>query len=156
MILSATLLGAALAVEPLRLPLVATRGVALVIAAATAFVAVVIPQSLWRVPREWGYWGPQRYAAAFGFLLGLGFVTAIPSPAFYVLIVLALSNVSPALIVAVFASFGAIRALPLVIASVASARSGEYPTGIVERFRVISDWAAPVEIVLLVALAVAA
>ncbi len=33
----------------------------------------------WRVPRQWEAWGPSRYLFVFGFALGLGFLTAVPS-----------------------------------------------------------------------------
>lgn len=33
----------------------------------------------WRVPRGWEAWGPSRYLFVFGYALGLGFLTAVPS-----------------------------------------------------------------------------
>lgn len=39
-----------------------------------------------KVPREWEAWGRGRYLSAFGFLLGMGVITTMPSPVMIALI----------------------------------------------------------------------
>jgi hypothetical protein len=40
-----------------------------------------------KVPRDWSSWGIRRFLSAFGLLLGMGFVTTMPSPAMLALLV---------------------------------------------------------------------
>jgi dipeptide/tripeptide permease len=39
-----------------------------------------------KVPREWEAWGRGRYLSVFGFLLGMGVITTMPSPVMLVLV----------------------------------------------------------------------
>jgi hypothetical protein len=40
-----------------------------------------------KVPRDWAAWGIQWFLSAFGLMLGMGFVTTMPSPAMLALLV---------------------------------------------------------------------
>lgn len=62
-------------------------GVTAVIAGAMAAgVLLNIPSSRWRVPRSFSMFGEGPFVLLFGFALGLGVLTALPSFGFYVLI----------------------------------------------------------------------
>jgi hypothetical protein len=88
---------------------VATTG-ALTIVAALSSIRI-LPSSPWRVPRSWGFVGHHRYAAAFGFLLGLGFMTARPAVSYWLLLVAALGTGSSIICLVVMLLFGLGRAL---------------------------------------------
>src|SRR5690349_12610895 len=60
---------------------------AVCLAAATAVATGVrVPGSRWMVPREWARFGAAGHAACFGFALGTGVMTLLPSAAFYALL----------------------------------------------------------------------
>lgn len=48
-----------------------------------------LPQRHWQVPQRWGGYGRPLYAAAFGAILSVGFLTFIPYAGYYLLILLA-------------------------------------------------------------------
>jgi hypothetical protein len=85
-------------------------------AAAAGFIRP-LPSSPWRVPRSWVRLGDTAYSAIFGFVLGLGFATSVPSSGFYFLVAWALSA-QWATAILVFGLFAVARATPLIVAGV--------------------------------------
>lgn len=76
---------------------IGARHLALVVAALTgAFYGASeilrlrwrLPERRWQVPQRWGLAGRPLYMAAFGAILGVGFLTYIPYAGYYVLIML--------------------------------------------------------------------
>jgi hypothetical protein len=138
----------------LRAPWAGVGAVALVAAIfAAEALPVQLPQSRWRVPREWGRLGPVGYAAAFGSALGLGVLTALPSPGFYVILYYGLTGASLVSIWIVAIAFAVGRALPMLAIAAATRRSGEYPAGPVELVARTLTAASPLEVLLLAAVA---
>lgn len=87
--------------------------------ATLSALAIIVGQgnpkgSPWRVPAEWQRAGHARFAGLFGFSLGLGFATNLPSVGFIVLLVLAAgaTPVHVALLLAFGFSFG--RVIPFL------------------------------------------
>jgi hypothetical protein len=74
------------------------------------------PTSTWQVPAKWGFYGPTRFAAAFGFSLGLGWATVVPYFGFYMLLAVCASLEAPLQSAGVMALFGFARGVPLVVA----------------------------------------
>jgi cytochrome c biogenesis protein CcdA len=81
-------------------------------------VSLPYPQRQQQVPAHWRYqFHPYLTAGLFGFFLGTGFVTFIPTATYYILAVAAAFYGSPAVGALVFMIYGAARALPLWLAS---------------------------------------
>jgi hypothetical protein len=61
------------------------------LAAALGVLRFLFPDRVaaggFKVPRDWAAWGIGRFLGAFGLLLGMGFVTTMPSPAMLALFV---------------------------------------------------------------------
>jgi hypothetical protein len=125
-----------------------------VVAVTSAVVAAIfphlLPSSPWRVPRSWARFG-RPYAAIFGFALGTGILTALPSVSFYTLLTWGLAASWPATW-SVFVLFALARATPLFIAAIPSAERD--PIRLVGGGRNLAAALAPVEGFLLLALAV--
>lgn len=104
-------------------------GVVAVLAGATAagFLPQLLPSSRWQVPRSWARLGEARYVTAFGFVLGLGVFTAIPSSGFYVVIAWGLSTDWAHALLALVA-FAFARATPLLVAAAVGRRGVNAPT----------------------------
>jgi len=139
------------------LPLPAVAAVCLASAVLLALQAVVplrLPGSHWMVPREWARFGTTRYAALFGFALGTGVVTALPSPALYAL--LAMVEAAPRWwqAVGLMVVFGLARGAMVPLLTVRSARRGVHPSVGSDRLRDTMARLGVVEIVLLAALGV--
>ena len=75
------------------------------------------PTSGWVVPRHWRAVGWVRWSFLFGFLLGFGFLTAVPTGCYYIVILSAVALGDPASATCVLATFGATRCLPLLVVS---------------------------------------
>jgi hypothetical protein len=114
-------LGAALLGD---VPAAVAGAVALASALAAATAPDFFPSSAWRVPRTWGWrFGSRGYVMLFGGILGLGFVTAVPSISFYTLVAWGLTADAPAAVWLLFAVFGVARAIPsLVVVTLANTR----------------------------------
>jgi hypothetical protein len=108
-----------------------------------------LPQSRWRVPREWGARGRVPFAAIFGSILGVGILTALPSPGFLALLVWALAASSWSSVWPVFLAYGAGRAVPLLVLAVWARRRQVFPAAVLDRADVVAENAAGVEAALL-------
>lgn len=133
---------------PLSLPVTMVSAVAF----SSAAVAAIRPSSLplgsrWRIPRTWRGLGPTKYAAVFGFILGMGVLTAIPSISFLTLLVWCTSAPAWRDVLLVFVAFGASRSLPLAIATVRANRRNEI--GLVDRVAMSVQRLAALEVVVL-------
>jgi len=64
-----------------------------------------------KVPRDWEAWGPRRFLAAFGLLLGMGVVTTMPSATMLALVVWMWYLHTLSLIVLTFVAFAMGRLL---------------------------------------------
>lgn len=158
----ATLAGAALTASALLLlrrvagPVPSAAVAVVCIAAAVAMVAGVrVPGSRWMVPREWARFGTTGHAALFGFSLGTGVATLLPSAAMYALLVAAASAPSTGQSYAVMLTFAAARGLMVPLLTARSARLGVHPAVGIDRLRDAMARLGSVEVVLLVALAMA-
>jgi hypothetical protein len=62
------------------------------LAAALGILRFLYPDRVaaggFKVPRDWAAWGIGRFLGAFGLMLGMGFITTMPSPAMLALLVL--------------------------------------------------------------------
>jgi hypothetical protein len=139
------------------LPLPAVAAVCLASAVLLVLQAVVplrLPGSRWMVPREWARFGTPSYAALFGFALGTGVITALPSPALYAL--LAMVEAAPRWwqAVGLMLVFGLARGAMVPLLTARSARRGVHPSLGIDRLRATMARLGVVEIVLLVALGV--
>lgn len=87
-----------------------------------------LPSSRWRVPQGWARAGYLAYATAFGWVLGMGLLTAAASVGYYALLAYAWTARSWFGVVVVFASFGLARGIPLGLAvwRGRTSRSGPY------------------------------
>jgi hypothetical protein len=133
-------------------PTVVLGVVAIVAAATTAgLIPSPFPTSPWRVPRGWGQAGDSAFAGLFGYALGLGFLTAIPSAAFYVLVTWALS-VGWGESWLAFVSFGIGRCVPLMAAAFLSVFARDV-VGFTTTAKRMVGWIRPVEVMLLSAIA---
>ena len=110
--------------------------IAVASAVAVAIAPDLYPSSAWRVPRTWGWrFGSLGYVVLFGGILGLGFLTAVPSISFYTLIAWGLSADAPAQVWLVFAAFGVARAVPaLVVVTLANTRHSD-PVALLDQAR---------------------
>jgi hypothetical protein len=121
-------------------------------AGAVAGVWPRFPTSRWRVPRIWAKHGETAYAAVFGFILGVGFVTASPSPGLVAVAVgvMTLGSWNEASLV--FVAFALARMTPLVAVAISAARrQGAFD--LLERFGSLAVGFASVEVVVLLAAA---
>ncbi len=109
----------------------------------------LLPNSSWRIPQAWARWGQAWYAMAFGMALGIGFLTAIPSVGFYVLILGALTLNSIEAVAAVFLAYGFARALPIPLVAIAAALHRP-PDNSTEQVRRLANLALPLEVAVLV------
>jgi hypothetical protein len=112
----------------------------------------IFPGSRWRIPKSWGARGSKFYAAVFGLVLGAGFVTALPSPSFYVLLAWGASAASVGGIFAGFLAFALARAAPIVLLAIREPLKGA-EVGILESIRSAVARSRPLEVGVLVALA---
>jgi hypothetical protein len=135
----------------LELPSAASVGAIAVLAAAAA-LGLRPPSSPWRVPRGWAQAGDAGFATIFGFALGLGFPTLVPTFGFYALVAWGLTEPWQATI-PVFAAFALARSLLLVAASFRSSeeRVTDLAAGAMRSVRL----ARPLDAALLAALATA-
>jgi hypothetical protein len=122
---AASALGFALGVIGAALPLLArvgVGGVAALVALAYAVGEVrdrplPVPQRRWQVPQEWALHGRAVWAAEFGAILGLGFLTYVPFAGYYVLVLGCASLGDPWAAMVAMGTYGLARALPVVYAS---------------------------------------
>jgi hypothetical protein len=156
---SALLLGAAalgsvvhLAARPAGYLPDAVAAVVVLWCAATmlGLVPDVLPNSRWRIPRTWGWFGRRAYTAIFGGILGFSALTALPSVSLYALVAWGATERSWRDVLAVFVVYGLSRAAPVLTALSRPAYAGDMVVvdGIALAARVF--W--PVEVALLVGL----
>jgi len=133
--------------------------VAAVCALAAIAVAVErrwrLPGSSWMVPREWARLGPVGHAGAFGFLLGTGVVTVLPSAAMYAVLVAAESAPHWWHAYAVMLCFGGARASMVIYLTARSTLRALHPVEGLDRLRTAVRRTAVAECLLAAALAVA-
>jgi hypothetical protein len=137
------------------LPPAGAGAVALASAVAAATTPDLYPSSAWRVPRTWGWrFGPRWYAMLFGGILGLGFLTAVPSISFYTLVAWGLTAHAPANVWLVFALFGVARAIPsLVVVTLANTRHRD-PVALLDQARELASALLAAEIWVLAAIGI--
>jgi hypothetical protein len=111
--------------------------------------------SPWRVPQSWSGLGPVGYATAFGAALGTGAVTALSSPAAYVLLAWLLTGPGPVAAAAVAAAYAAGRAAPLLGIAAVALRRDEHPAALVAAAGTVVPRLGPVEGAVLAAVAAA-
>ena len=105
-------LGAAGALLP-ALPVLALAGAVCLLAAATDLVPGRLPVGRRQVDEQWlGRYRGWVYGVGFGYQLGLGVVTIVPSASTFAVLALALLTQSPGAGLLLGAVFGAARALP--------------------------------------------
>jgi hypothetical protein len=76
-----------------------------------------VPTSHWQVPRWWARWPWPLFHVAFGFILGMGWLTIVPFASYYLLLaVLFLLGSIPTGVI-VMSVFGLARSLPLLVMS---------------------------------------
>lgn len=97
------------------------RFVVIGVAAAYGIAAVCgarwpVPTRHWQVPRAWGRHGKARFAVIFGAILGAGFFTVVNFIGYYLLLLICISSADPWRAGAVMVTYGASRAVPLVLA----------------------------------------
>jgi hypothetical protein len=145
----------ALAAVAGHLPTMAVGTVSLLAAGAVAAeMRVPVLGSRWMVPRAWARLGPTGYAAAFGFALGAGVVTMMPSAALYAL--LGAAQAAPVWwqSFALLLTFGSTRALLTVLLTARSARRGTHPVERMDWVSQVGAHAATVEAFLAAALGI--
>jgi hypothetical protein len=113
-----------------------------------------LPQSRWRIPREWGRFGSVTYAAAFGVGLGSGVILALPAVGFYFVLVAGLALQSSEAF-ALIGIFGLVRVLPLLVAARSASRSGDYPLAVTDRLSAMAGDLRLLEAALLAAVGAA-
>jgi hypothetical protein len=133
--------------------LVALVSVAAAIA-STGLGPVRLPQLLWRVPRSWSRFGPTTFASLFGVILGIGVLTAISSPGYYVLVLWAIVSPAWSSVWPAFAAFGIGRAAPLALAALLSGEREGRLQVVVQQLRAVTGAVAYAETGMLVAVAV--
>jgi hypothetical protein len=149
-ILMALTLHTAASIAAIPLPMVGAT------AAAAVFIRAFptrrrILGSRWRVPRRWGQFGHVPYAAVFGFSLGTGILTALPSAGYYSVLAWGVTAQAWERIWPVFLSFALARAVPMIVSSIESRRGGVYPSP--HRFDALASSMSRIESGLLVAIA---
>ncbi len=127
-------------------------------AAAIALQAVLHlrmapPGSRWMVPRQWARFGTTAYAACFGFALGTGVMTLLPSAALYALLALAESAPRWWQSYVIMVTFAAARGVMVPLLTTRSIRRGLHPSVGGDRLRDNMARLGVVETVLLAALA---
>lgn len=141
-------LGRLLWQRPVQVIALAALGAAL---ASSGLVPVRLPQSAWRVPKSWNRFGPTAFSALFGAVLGFGFLTAISSTGYYVLLVWAAISPIWSDVWPVFIAFGTGRAIPLILAAILAGEQEGRLQGVLQRIRSAARAMVYVEIGLLVA-----
>lgn len=116
-------------------------------------VPIRLPESGWRIPQSWVRFGHAAYAALFGGILGLGFLTAIPSIGFYALLAWGLAAPGWQAVVPVFGAFGVSRALPLLFSAMGAKRRQGYPDEELDQLEKLANRVVfPMEVILLAAI----
>lgn len=103
----------------------------------------------WRIPQTRARFGHVAYAALFGGILGVGFLTAVPSIGFYAFVAWGLAAPGWESVVLVFGAFGVGRSVPLLSSALNSKKRGEYPDEELDRFDDLALKAFFVELFLL-------
>lgn len=116
------------------LPPIAVAVVCLGAAVAVA-TRLPVPGSHWMVPREWARLGAAGHAACFGFALGTGVATLLPSAAFYALLAAAEAAPSRLQTYALLLTFGAARSVMVAVLTARSVHRGVHPVAGIDRLR---------------------
>lgn len=74
---------------------------------------LMLPHRGWQIPRGWAAWGRVPYQVMFGFILGLGFMTYITFPGYYIVILISVASAAPWTGALVIGCYGAGRSLSL-------------------------------------------
>lgn len=131
-------------------PTVVVSAVAIMAAVlSSGATGLVLPGSPWRVPSKWSLWGQVKYATTFGGVLGIGLITALPSPGYYVLIAWGAYAGTLKEVLPVFVAYGAARATPGVIVS-SFVQPGTHPPVFVDQLRGLAARLRLLEVGLLV------
>jgi hypothetical protein len=80
-------------------------------------VGARVPTNHWQVPRSWARWPWPTYHAAFGFILGLGWLTVVPFASYYLLVAVLIVVGNPTTSALMMTLFGLARAVPLLLLS---------------------------------------
>jgi hypothetical protein len=85
------------------------------LAAALGILRLLYPDRVaaggYKVPRDWAVWGIGRFLGAFGLMLGMGFITTMPSPTMLALLFLLWHAHSLVFIIVIFETFAITRGL---------------------------------------------
>lgn len=123
---------------------------AVVLALVAGKVAPIeLTGSPWRVPRSLSRRGRRFSAFVFGAYLGTGVLTALSSPAFYLILAWCVAADEWGLIWPVMLAFGVGRAVPMILLSVTARRTEANLQNDVPRAAEVVANLAPVEAVLL-------
>lgn len=137
------------------LPAPAVGAVALLAAAAVlGEPRLRAPGSRWMVPRQWARLGYTGYAAAFGFALGLGFATLVPSAGWYAVVAAAAGTAAWWQSVVVVLAFGMARAPMAALLTVRSTLRHAHPVAHMDGVVNMARRLAAVEAMLAAALGV--
>ncbi|GII97101.1 hypothetical protein [Sinosporangium siamense] len=123
-------------------------------AVVSGLLPIALDGSSWRVPRSWGAWEHGPYAGVFGVALGTGFVTALASPALYLVMAWGIASPEWSATWPVFLAFAVGRAIPFIFITVAAARRKEDPADPLERASPYIQKLAFVEAMLLAGLSI--
>lgn len=99
-----------------------------------------VPTRHWQVPKEYVRYGMPFYAAAFGLILGVGFLTFVTSVGYYLLIGICLLVGDPFRAALLMGVFGLARTVPVLLApSLARAKGQPYTQASIVAF---NNWIA--------------
>ncbi len=131
-------------------------GVAALLTTLTAATGLSwrLPQSRWTIPRGWSRYGHGVYSGLFGAILGTGFLTAPSSIGLYTLLGYGMASPRLQTTWTVFLVFGLVRALPLLLLTVRSQGSNDYPHEPLEQISATVRSVVPIEIMVLATVAI--
>ena len=86
------------------------------------------PTNHWQVPRRWARWPWPSFHVAFGFILGMGWLTVVPFASYYLLVAVLVALASTTTSVLIMTLFGLARAVPLLLIVAGTFRDA-CPTG---------------------------
>ncbi|MET4783735.1 hypothetical protein [Glaciihabitans sp. UYNi722] len=95
----------------------------IIVGALRLFRATTMLPGGWKVRRMWERWGALRFMGVFGFFLGLGFVTTIVSPGFFLMAAWSVQSGTLYVPAAIFAGFAGGRIATSLIAAAGDAKS---------------------------------
>lgn len=102
-----------------------------------------LPQRHWQVPQSWGRHGRVAYAAAFGVVLGAGFLTFVPYVGYHLLLGVCVVGADPQRGGMLMVIFGMARAAPVLLGPLLTWMGGG--TFTVATTATINTWATSVD-----------